>query len=71
LEHSLENFVLENLSSAAALQAGLWDWDHGDLMDRSLAAIAADTAIPLVHTDRVLRKLGGFPQKWFQNTDQS
>jgi PIN domain nuclease of toxin-antitoxin system len=71
LEHSLENFVLENLSPAAALQAGLWDWDHGDLVDRSLAAIAADTAIPLVHTDRVLRKLSGFPQKWFQNTDQS
>lgn len=70
LEHSLENFVMENLSPAAALQAGLWDWDHGDLVDRSLAAIAADTSIPLVHTDRVLRKLGDFPQKWFQNSDQ-
>jgi len=29
--------------------------------------LAAETDIPLVHTDRVLRDLPGFPQKWFRN----
>lgn len=67
IEHSLDNFLLLDLSPPAALQAGLWPWEHGDLVDRSLAAIAADTGITLVHTDKVLRALEGFPQKWFKN----
>jgi PIN domain nuclease of toxin-antitoxin system len=66
-DHALENFILLDLSAAAALQAGLWPWDHGDLVDRSLAAVAAENNITLVHTDKVLRDLGGFPQKWFKN----
>ena len=65
--HSLENFILLDISPAAALQAGLWPWSHGDLVDRSLAALAAESGIPLVHTDKVLRDLEGFPQKWFKN----
>jgi len=56
-----------DLSPAAGLQAGVWPWTHGDLVDRSLAAIAAESGIPLVHTDKVLRDLEGFPQKWFRN----
>jgi PIN domain nuclease of toxin-antitoxin system len=39
VSHSLQNFNILNVSAAAALQAGLWDWSHGDLVDRSLAAI--------------------------------
>jgi|GEM_PF-560154 len=65
--HALENFIVLNLSPEAALRAGRWKWSHGDLVDRSLAALAAETDIPLVHTDRVLRDLPGFPQKWFRN----
>jgi len=65
--HSLENFILLDLSPATALQAGLWPWSHGDLVDRSLAALAAGSGITLVHTDKVLRDLEGFPQKWFKN----
>ncbi len=66
-DHALENFILLDLSAAAALRAGLWPWEHGDLVDRSLAALAAESDITLVHTDKVLRDLGGFPQKWFRN----
>jgi len=66
--HALENFILLDLWAPAALRAGLWPWDHGDLVDRSLAALAVESDITLVHTDKVLRDLGGFPQKWFKNT---
>jgi PIN domain nuclease of toxin-antitoxin system len=38
IDHSLENFIVEHPSPAAALQAGLWDWNHGDHVDRLLAA---------------------------------
>jgi predicted nucleic acid-binding protein len=38
------------------------------LVDRCLAAIAAETGITLVHTDKVLRGFEGFPQKFFKNT---
>lgn len=65
--HSLENFLLLDLSPEAALKAGLWPWAHGDLVDRSLAALAAESGITLIHTDKVLRNLKGFPQRWFKN----
>ncbi len=68
LSHALQNFNMLNVSADAALQAGLWDWAHGDLVDRSLAAIAAETGITLVHTDKILRALPGFPQKFFKKT---
>jgi len=67
VEHALENFVILNLSPEAALRAGRWKWSHGDLVDRSLAALAAETGVTLVHTDMVLRNLSGFPQQWFRN----
>lgn len=67
LNHSLQNFNMLNASAEAALQAGLWNWPHGDLVDRSLAAIAAETGITLVHTDKVMRTFKGFPQKFFKN----
>ena len=65
--HAVENFIMIDLSCAAARQAGLWPWKHGDLVDRALAAISAEGGITLVHTDKVLRDLPGFPQKWFKN----
>jgi len=69
--HSLQNFVVEMPDAAAALTAGLWDWDHGDLVDRTLAAIAKEKNLVLVHTDKVLKDLTGFPQKWFRNVAES
>jgi PIN domain nuclease of toxin-antitoxin system len=68
VDHSLEHFTLENPSFAAANQAGLWDWSHGDLVDRVLAAIASETGLLLIHTDRILKELKGFPQRFFPNT---
>lgn len=68
VSRAVENFILLDLSPSAALRAGLWPWTHGDLVDRALAALAAESSIPLVHTDKVLRDLQGFPQKWFKNT---
>lgn len=65
VEHSLENYFMEIPTSTSSLQAGLWDWQHGDLVDRTLAAIAAEADLVLVHTDSVLKNLQGFPQRYF------
>jgi len=67
LDHALENYTLEPATLAACLQAGRWDWAHGDLVDRLLAAIASETGLVLVHTDTVLKDLAGFPQRYFPN----
>ena len=63
IAHSLQNFVIEMPDSAAAMAAGMWDWSHGDLVDRTLAAIAKERALTLIHTDKVFKNLAGFPQK--------
>ena len=67
VEESLENIVLEAPSSVACLQAGRWDWSHGDVVDRLLAAIALERNLTLIHTDSVLKDLKGFPQRYFPN----
>jgi predicted nucleic acid-binding protein len=67
IQHATNNFIMVNPSSAASLQAGLWDWDYGDLVDRVLAAIAKEHDLILVHTDKVLKDFAGFPQKYFPN----
>jgi len=51
----------------AARVAGLWDWAHGDPVDRLLAAVANTEGLTLVHTDQRLRTLTGFPQRYFPN----
>ena len=65
--HSLQNFVIEMPDASIAMSAGLWDWDHGDLVDRTLAAMAKERDLMLIHTDKVLKNFTGFPQKWFRN----
>jgi len=65
--HALQNFVIEMPDSATAITAGMWDWDHGDLVDRTLAAIAKEQGLTLIHTDKVLKNFKGFSQKWFRN----
>ena len=67
IEHSLENFILIAPSAKDCLTAGSWDWTHGDLVDRTLAAIAKEQNLPLIHTDSVLKDLPGFPQRYFPN----
>ena len=67
VEHSIENYVMQAPSAQASMRAGLWQWKHGDLVDRMLAAIAAEMKLTLIHTDRILKGLEGFPQKYFPN----
>jgi PIN domain nuclease of toxin-antitoxin system len=45
----------------------LWDWDHKDPADRLLAATAKIENAELWHTDTRLKKLKGFPQRYFVN----
>ena len=40
------------------------------MVDRVLAAIAKEQNLLLVHTDTVLKKLTGFPQKYFPNVTE-
>jgi PIN domain nuclease of toxin-antitoxin system len=47
--------------------AGLWEWPHGDPVDRLLAAVASTEGLTLLHTDQRLRELTGFPQRYFPN----
>jgi predicted nucleic acid-binding protein len=49
------------------MTAGLWNWGHGDLRDRTLAAIAKEKGLTLIHTDKALKNFTGFPQRWFRN----
>jgi PIN domain nuclease of toxin-antitoxin system len=66
LENSLQGFRLAHLSVEAARLAGLWDWSHGDPVDRCLAAIARAEGLTLIHTDARLKDLAGFPQRYFK-----
>jgi PIN domain nuclease of toxin-antitoxin system len=45
----------------------LWPWEHKDPADRILAATAACERIEFWHTDAVLKKLTGFPHRYFSN----
>jgi len=67
IPHSLINFQLLTVTPSVCMQAGTWDWPHGDLIDRLLAAMAKESDIPLVHTDKVLKQMKGFPQMYFPN----
>jgi predicted nucleic acid-binding protein len=63
---SLEHLQTAPVTASSALQAGLWDRDYGDLVDLTLTAIALETGIPLIHTDRVLKRSSGCPQRSFR-----
>ena len=67
LLHSLQGYRPALLTFESATQAGLWDWTHGDPVDRALAAIAKTEGLTLLHTDTVLKELPGFPQQYFPN----
>ncbi|MBE7502275.1 MAG: hypothetical protein HS113_18650 [Verrucomicrobiales bacterium] len=45
----------------------VFNWDHKDPADRLLAATAKIEATELWHTDTRLKKLKGFPQRYFVN----
>lgn len=67
VEAASKHYQIDSPSPEAATQAGLWNWKHGDLIDRLLAATSAETGLTLIHTDRVLKNLDGFPHRYFRN----
>lgn len=50
-----------------ARQSVLFTWEHHDPADRLLAATAKIEGMELWHSDTVLKKLPGFPARYFKN----
>ena len=67
LGKALESWNVLAITAPIARQSVLWDWPHKDPADRILAATAKIEKIELWHTDSVLKKISGFPQRYFVN----
>jgi PIN domain nuclease of toxin-antitoxin system len=67
LEEALKSWTVIPINTAIARQSVLWDWPHKDPADRILAATAQIEKVELWHTDTTLKKLTGFPQRYFVN----
>jgi PIN domain nuclease of toxin-antitoxin system len=68
LNEAVSGYRIAPLSFSAGVKAGQWDWEHGDPVDRFLAAVALTEGLTLIHTDERLKVLDGFPQKYFRGT---
>ena len=66
LDHALQGFEILPITEPIARQAALWKWEHKDPADRLIAATAERHGIELWHTDTLLRKLTGFPHRYFK-----
>ena len=67
LNSALESWTVLPITAPIARLSVLWDWPHKDPADRILAATAQIEKIELWHTDTILKKLRGFPQRYFTN----
>jgi len=67
LEEALKSWSVIPLNAAIARQSVLWDWPHKDSADRILAATALIEKVELWHTDNMLKKFTGFPNRYFVN----
>ncbi len=67
LDDALESWTVLPITVSIARQSVLWDWPHKDPADRILAATAQIEKVELWHTDTILKKLRGFPQRYFTN----
>ena len=67
LDDALKSWTVLPITAPIARQSVLWDWRHRDSADRILAATAKVEKIELWHTDTILKKLSGFPQRYFTN----
>ena len=67
LEAALESWTVLPITVPIARLSVLWPWPHKDPADRILAATAQIEEIELWHTDTLLKKLRGFPQRYFAN----
>jgi PIN domain nuclease of toxin-antitoxin system len=66
IDEALQGFEVISINETVARQAALWTWEHRDPSDRLIAATAAIHRIELYHSDTVLEKLSGFPQRYFK-----
>jgi PIN domain nuclease of toxin-antitoxin system len=67
LDEALQSWTVIPIHTAIARQSVLWDWSHRDPADRLIAATARIENIELWHTDTILKKLSGFPGRYFAN----
>lgn len=67
LDLALPSWTVVSMTVPIARQSVLWPWAHRDPADRIIAATAALDKIEFWHTDTVLKKLTGFPQRYFKN----
>ena len=67
LDAALDSWTILPITAPIGRQSVLWDWAHKDPADRILTATAQIEKIELWHTDTVLKKLKGFPQRYFVN----
>ncbi len=67
LDAALESWTVLPITAPIGRQSVLWDWPHKDPADRILAATAQIEKIEFWHTDTTLKKLKGFPQRYFVN----
>lgn len=67
LDLALSSWTILPVTVPIARQSILWPWNHRDPADRVLAATAAVHGLELWHTDTILRKLTGFPRRYFAN----
>lgn len=67
LDLALSSWTVLPVTVPIARQSVRWPWRHKDPADRLLAATALIEQAELWHTDTVLKKLTGFPQRYFLN----
>ena len=67
LDLALPSWTVFPVTVPIARQSVLFDWAHRDPADRLLAATAQIEGVELWHTDTTLKKLKGFPARYFTN----
>ena len=67
LDLALPSWTVLPMTVAIARQSVIWPWKHKDPADRILAATAQCEGVEFWHTDTVLRKMTGFPHRYFGN----
>lgn len=70
LDLALPSWNVIAMSASIARQAALWEWEHKDPADRIIAATAQVEKIELWHTDTILKKLTGYPHRYFTNVSE-
>jgi PIN domain nuclease of toxin-antitoxin system len=70
LDLALPSWTVLPVTVPIARQSVIWPWEHRDPADRLLAATAHCESVELWHTDTVLRRLTGFPHRYFPNASE-